>query len=731
MQISLRSLLTIPFVLQVVGITALVGLLSYRSGEKAVEVMAHQLMDQAAKRVDQRLDHYLGATHRDLVRTRLTLESDRVNPNNLAALQDYFFQILRLDDSSIALGYGSATGRSLVVGWDQDLASATDSGYVAATTADPQTGENTAYRLNSQGQPVELIQTISDYDPRQLIWYQTAVQNDRAAWTPIYPLVLKPLPGMLAVTPTYQGSQMEGVLFATVPMPRVSRFLAELDFAPNGQVFIIEPSGDLVATSTEEEVYTVDDSTNPQELKRVNAADSQNSLTRLTTQSLLNQVETLNVSELSQFDVVEPRFTWPNNLGRRYYASATPYQDAYGLNWLIVTVVPRSDFMGEIRSNVHQTVLICAVALMSAVGFGLWLTHKILKPIKALNQASQGFAANDVPFVTQPTSIQEVESLRQTFLHMTDRLGESFRDLKASEQRFAILLENVPVGIGVLNPTGQVVWSNSISKQIHGQDTLETDPSQLSQTYQVYQAHTDELYPLDQLPAMRALRGEIVRVDDLEIESAKTGKRLPLEVYAAPVKDSSGHITYAIVAFRDLSDQRQAKQFKIQATVDSLTQVANRYQLDTVLEQEWRRCQRHAAPIAVFMVDIDYFKAYNDRYGHLQGDRCLQQVAQILQGCVNRASDLVARYGGEEFTIVLPETGVHGSIQIAEQLQQEMRRANIPHEASNITDHITLSLGIAIVTQMTDSSPYEALRSADKALYEAKQHRNCFRITQI
>jgi PAS domain-containing protein len=421
--------------------------------------MAQQLMEQTAKRVDQRLDHYLGAAHRDLARTRLTLESNQLNPDNLQTMQDYFFQVLQLDDSYIALGYGSAAGRSLIVGWDEDLAEATGNGYIAAKTEDPQVGKNIAYRLNCQGQPVELLQTVADYDPRQLIWYQTAVQRNGAAWTPIYPLVLKPIPGMLAVTPTYRNNQMEGVLFATVPMTRVSRFLAELDFAPNGQVFIVEPSGDLVATSTQEQVYTVDETAEPGELVRVNAAHSQNSLTQVTTQALLDQVESLNVSELSQFNFVEQRFNRPSSLGQRYFASVTPYHDDYGLDWLIVTVVPRSDFMGAIQDNVYQTVLLCAIALMSTVGFGLWLAYKILKPIKALNNASQAFAADDLPFVTQPTAIQEVESLRQTFQHMTLRLDESFRDLKASEQRFATLLENVPIGIGVLNPKGQVVWA--------------------------------------------------------------------------------------------------------------------------------------------------------------------------------------------------------------------------------------------------------------------------------
>jgi diguanylate cyclase (GGDEF)-like protein len=162
-----------------------------------------------------------------------------------------------------------------------------------------------------------------------------------------------------------------------------------------------------------------------------------------------------------------------------------------------------------------------------------------------------------------------------------------------------------------------------------------------------------------------------------------------------------------------------------------LTQVANRYQLNAVLEQEWRRCQRNQDPITLLMVDIDYFKAYNDCYGHLQGDQCLQQVAQILRSCVNRSGDLVARYGGEEFTLVLPQTDVSGAEKIAQQVQNAILEGNIPHERSGVSDRITVSIGIAVVSQVAGTSPKDALRIADKALYEAKQSRNCYRISRI
>ncbi len=762
MQISLRSLLVIPFVLQVVGITTIVGVLSYRSGESAVEVLAQQLLEETTAQVDERLHSYLGTAHQEIARSRLALEHEWIETADLTALQNYFFDVLRLDNSYITLGYGSATGTSILVAWDEHGGGSSGSSYIAAETSEPGTGINRAYRLDGEGQRTELIQTRQGYDPRQLIWYQTAATKGAPGWTPIYPLVLKPLPAMLAVTPVYQRHlspqgqphPLAGVLFATVPMAKVSEFLADLDFAPHGQVFIIERSGDLVATSTPEEIYTGGPSTEPQSLARMNATQNDNPLTRAVAEKLFSNQQTLAATGPMQFSFVEtfPLGKLPKRR-RRYFSSVIPYQDAHGLDWLIVAVVPQADFMGAIRSNVRRTVLICGLAFLGTVGFGLWVTGRVLQAINDLNRATQKFAAGDRALVTEPTAIQEVESLRQAFHQMAHRLDESFKDLKTSEQRFLTLLENLPVGVGVFDLEGGVLWANPIAKQLVGQDLNDQNFARLSGTYQVYRANTNDPYPIEQLPSLRSLQGERVWANDIEIVNDQ-GQRTPLEVQSAPVLDAAGNIIASIVVFQDISDRLAMERLKnqyaqdleqevarktaaleeahrileVQATTDSLTQIPNRYQLESFLELEWRRCQRDQVPLAILMVDVDHFKAYNDYYGHLQGDVCLHQVAQLLNHCVQRASDIVARYGGEEFVLVLPQIDARGAIQVAEQIQQSLLEANTPHQRSSVSDRITVSIGIAAIHPVTDTSPEEALSMADKALYEAKEHRNCYRI---
>ncbi|NJL85470.1 MAG: diguanylate cyclase [Leptolyngbyaceae cyanobacterium SM1_1_3] len=178
----------------------------------------------------------------------------------------------------------------------------------------------------------------------------------------------------------------------------------------------------------------------------------------------------------------------------------------------------------------------------------------------------------------------------------------------------------------------------------------------------------------------------------------------------------------------ELYQQLQAANHKLErlANLDGLTQIPNRRCLDSYLQQEWRRLRRERAGLSLIMCDVDFFKRYNDFYGHLAGDDCLRQIAQILDRCVNRPADLVARYGGEEFAIVLPKTDLKGAIHIADYIQQAIAQASIPHLDSPLNQAITVSLGAAELLPSLGNTPADLLTAADQALYSAKrQGRNC------
>lgn len=155
------------------------------------------------------------------------------------------------------------------------------------------------------------------------------------------------------------------------------------------------------------------------------------------------------------------------------------------------------------------------------------------------------------------------------------------------------------------------------------------------------------------------------------------------------------------------------------ATTDSLTGVANRLRFDDYLKQVWQQLQREQQSLALILFDVDYFKRLNDQLGHLQGDRCLAQIAQAAQGAVHRPADLLARYGGEEFAVILPTTDCQGAMTVAAAIQQAVHQLRLPHPQSDISPWVTISLGVAsLIPQGTD--PLRLIAAADAALYQAK-----------
>jgi two-component system, chemotaxis family, response regulator WspR len=155
--------------------------------------------------------------------------------------------------------------------------------------------------------------------------------------------------------------------------------------------------------------------------------------------------------------------------------------------------------------------------------------------------------------------------------------------------------------------------------------------------------------------------------------------------------------------------------------VDSLTGLANRRHFDESLHIEWKRAARNGVPLSVMMLDIDYFKSYNDTYGHLKGDEVLRKVAEIIQKSVLRPADQASRYGGEEFVVILPETPAAGASRLAEEIRKNVEALNITHLGSEIGPFLTISIGIASVVPSGEDTPLSLVNQADAALYQAKE----------
>ncbi len=156
------------------------------------------------------------------------------------------------------------------------------------------------------------------------------------------------------------------------------------------------------------------------------------------------------------------------------------------------------------------------------------------------------------------------------------------------------------------------------------------------------------------------------------------------------------------------------------ATIDNLTQIPNRRQFDQYLKQEWRRLTREKAVLSLILLDIDYFKRYNDSKGHQAGDNCLQKIAKAIAKSVQRPADLVARYGGEEFAVILPHTDLEGAIYIANKIKIAVKNLQLEHPFSDTSQLVTISQGISSTIPVTETSPESLIYDADLALYQAK-----------
>ena len=207
--------------------------------------------------------------------------------------------------------------------------------------------------------------------------------------------------------------------------------------------------------------------------------------------------------------------------------------------------------------------------------------------------------------------------------------------------------------------------------------------------------------------------------------------KLPAKIeLIARIRSHSKHYLMKIerdatfLALKEMQNQLEASNAELQrlSSIDGLTELANRRSFDETLDNELNRAIREQTELSLIMIDIDFFKPFNDTYGHQGGDDCLKQVANAIGGVARRPADLAARYGGEEFSFILPLTDTNGALLIGEKLRSAVEELQIPHEGSKVKSTVTISLGCATIAPGRDSKPEELIARADKALYHAKEN---------
>jgi diguanylate cyclase (GGDEF)-like protein/PAS domain S-box-containing protein len=311
---------------------------------------------------------------------------------------------------------------------------------------------------------------------------------------------------------------------------------------------------------------------------------------------------------------------------------------------------------------------------------------------------------------------------------MESELNKSQDELKASEERFRLLAEYSSDMITMHDIKGTYLYASPACKEI-----LQYDEDELVGQDAYRFMHPDDIEKVS-MGHQTALNSGY-SVFSYRI-CRKDGEYVWLESAVKFMNEILSGDQKLIVVSRNISERILVEQRLQEAnellqhlsTIDGLTGVSNRRTFDDRLEMEWNRGLRNSAHLSLLMLDIDYFKSYNDTYGHQGGDGCLKQIASVIQENLGRSTDLLCRYGGEEFCVILPETDETGAILVGEKIRMEIEALKIPHSGSKIQPWVTISVGAATMIPNVYTSYMNLVSNADKAVYKSKfDGRNCVR----
>ncbi len=423
-RLPLRLVLIAPFVLQIFGTVGIVGYLSFKNGEKAVNDLATQVNTQISNRIQQHVLAYLDKSHQTLEVTYAGIKSGNIDLDDFAALQRYFWQIVQNRDMEAYISFGNANGE--FVGVERQ-----ENGRFQLKIRDRTIAPmREVYYLDDSGDRDKLV-TSAKYDPRSRPWFEAAVQAGKPSWSKIYPFFSRKntLLGITPVHPIYKPTgELIGVLAINVTLLHITEFINTLKISQSGQSFIMERSGDLVVSSTIAQPFRVKGEGEKREIERLKAVDSDQPTVKATAQYLRDRFGDFKDIRQSQQLKFQINGAWQ-------YAQVVPTQDSRGLDWLVVVVVPESDFMAQIYENTRTTILLCLGALGLAIAIGLYTARWIVRPILKLKDAAIALSEGDFSKTVDLNRADELGLLAGAFNSMAAQLQTSFTELEAKNTK--------------------------------------------------------------------------------------------------------------------------------------------------------------------------------------------------------------------------------------------------------------------------------------------------------
>jgi PAS domain S-box-containing protein len=571
----LRWVLIVPFVVPTIGAVVLVGYLSYRNGYNAVENLGHQLVTETNDRVTQELKTYLQTP---LLINRLNVDAvhqGQLDLQNMPALETALFYRAQQFDQVSAVVFASPQGQFRIVERLPDL-------YLGSADP-PHPDAIRMYRLSSEGKRSQIVHREPGLDVRQdRSWYQRAVTTGKPGWNRIFRYESLKALTLNASQPIYDRTtkRLLGVFAVYIRLDYLSEFLHGLDISRSGRVMILDQDDALIATSTQEQPYTVvAGSGYPGQFKQLKLDESQDGLMRSLGHYLRNRPDTLK--SLDQAQLLDFHYN-----GEEQFVKITPVADQLGLTWQIVTVIPKSHFIGTIQDNTRQTLLLSLLTLGTAIALGLLAANVVTARLMQLSRASRKLASGDLDQrLPTDSPIDELNSLAQTFNQMADQLQQSFNRiqiaLNESEEKFATIFRTGPEPMAIASlAEGRILEVNDSLLEFFGYSHDEMIGRTALDLNLWHSLKTCEQY--------RTLLRQQGSIRNLEAQLRTKSGEVRTVLLSAEVRTLEGR-ECLIVVHHDISDRKTAElalqqsEARYRAIVEDQTELMARSLPDTTL----------------------------------------------------------------------------------------------------------------------------------------------------
>ncbi len=418
--IPLRLILIAPFIIQIFAAVGLTGWLSLLNGQKTVNDVANQLQTEIGARVKQYLNTYLATPHLINLISANDVRLGKLDLQDFSAIERHlYFQLLEVN---------STVSYILFANLQRDMRGIhTKNKQVRISISDHSSpNQYSDYSVDQDGNRINFLETTPNYDLRTKSWYKKGLKTTQPGWSEIFPIGNNETLAISAYRPIFDKNNHQlGIFSVNLYLLEISKFLQSLQVGKSGKVFIVERDEKLVASSQAKPILFLSSQ------QSIGQKTFQRLKPQETNDALINQASQYLTSEFGEIGKInhDQQLEFTKD-GQRNFLQVLPFKDKFGLDWLIVVVVPESDFMERINANSRTTIFLCILALIIAVNSGIYTSRWILQPIARLNKASEEITRGNLDQQIQPENIKELDQLGQTFNEMSSQLQAAFSFLE-------------------------------------------------------------------------------------------------------------------------------------------------------------------------------------------------------------------------------------------------------------------------------------------------------------